>query len=170
MFDLVTDTLVTYLRTLQVDDGDLAGVKLVQKSDANVPTQQHPAVTVEWDGDTSFVDNGNHVDITGKFALTVYVVSLQGRAEAARGLQDILLRWGADATGKDRFMGLLPALWRVTGWEDTASGQSFFLGLSPDVKTGEVVSNTNKFYTVGAIIDATVRTLMSPSRYGGQDA
>lgn len=161
MIDVALDDLLVYFPTLT--DTDLPGLKTSQKSDADVPSAGHPAITAEWDGIQKMVDNKNHVDITANIGLMLYVTNFAGKAATDFQLSQMLFRW--DAT-LGRFAGLLPALWRVRGWQNTASGKCFTLVVSKDVQVGRVVSKNQNHYTAAASVRVTVSSLFEPPDYG----
>lgn len=161
MIDAVLDDILAYLPTL--NETDLVGLVTVQKSDADVPSAGHPAITGEWDGIQKMVNNQNHVDISATFGLMLYVTNFKGKAATDFQLSQMLFRWDA---GLDRFAGLLPALWSVRGWKNVASGKYFTLVVSKDVQVGRVSSKNQNHYTAAASVRVTVSAQFAPPDYG----
>lgn len=161
MIDVALDDLLSYLPTLT--STDLPGIQKVQKSDADVMSILHPAITGEWDGVSNMVNNGNHVDISATFGLMLYVTNMRGKAETDQEISQLVFRWDA---GLGRFAGLLPALWKARGWKNSTSGKCFRMTVGKEVRVGRVISKSQQHYTAGASVRVTVTTLFDPEDYG----
>ena len=131
MFLALTDALVARLQGEQAPGRMLEEVRLVRAGDFQpIPTQHHPAITVDWDGARNVRLNHQRVEIRASLRVCLYTVSMSG-AEAAERDADRLV-WD-DSTGSPR--GLMPALCRAARTSLVVDGQPFLLQLGDTVQT-----------------------------------
>lgn len=155
MFAALADALVARLQEEQAPGGMLEEVLLVRWGDLNpIPTTQHPAVTVDWDGVVGFRAGNAQVELSAKFEVYLYTVSAAPDV-AEREMQGLL--W-SDATGSPR--GLLPALYRIARRFVTVDGQDYLLQLGTEVNTAAVHEKGHA--TAAAMIEVLATTMRPP--------
>lgn len=131
MFVAVADALAARLQAEQAPGGLLEDVRLVRVGDMQpIPTQHHPAITVDWDGVRDFALNHQKVEFRARFRVNLYTVSLAGTEQAEREADRLV--WD-DSSGVPR--GLLPALCRAARTSLVVDGQSYLLRVGDSVET-----------------------------------
>lgn len=131
MFVSVVDALVERLQAEQAPGGMLEEVRLVRAGDMQpIPTQHHPAITVDWDGTRDLRLNHQRVEFRARLLVHLYTVSLAGTEQAEREADRLV--WD-DSTGSPR--GLLPALCRAARTSLVVGGQSYILQIGDSVMT-----------------------------------
>lgn len=131
MFVSVVDALVERLQAEQAPGGMLEEVRLVRAGDMQpIPSQHHPAITVDWDGVREFRFSRPKVEFRARFLAYLYTASMAS-PEASEREADRLV-WD-DSTGSPR--GLLPALCRAARTSLVVGGQSYILQIGDSVMT-----------------------------------
>ena len=85
------------LGKLELSTGYLKNFKSIRIGDyQQVPTQDHPALTIEWSERMALTDTNNHLDVTFEFDLCVYCTEPSNPKNANFKLQHLI--WGLSAT------------------------------------------------------------------------
>lgn len=158
MFVEVQQALIELLTAETGSDGMLAGVKSVRFSGEDVPTSAYPALTVDFGDDSEQLANGNHVQLSASYILTLYVNVLGGEAKNDIILQDLLMRFD---TRLNKWRGILPALYKIRGIE--VGARCYTIRVDPQIDRGIIESQKHQRATMAAQIKlrATIKVLQS---------
>lgn len=155
MFEIVQQDLVEILTAEASPGGYLEGVRTVFAGELPRTTPEMPCVAVAWSNRHDVANNGNHVELSARFLIGLYLSSIEGDAAADAQLQHLLCR-----RENGVWRGLLPRLTRLRGYTNTDHDLAFVCNVESPVLTGSVDSRQHNHFTRAAEIVLRVTHLI----------